>query len=324
MGKTLFYNSPYDDGHKNLAMDEWFLDNLGEDDMMLYFYVNENAVIIGKNQNPWRECNLKKMEEDKVQLVRRLTGGGAVYHDCGNLNFSFIAGNNRYDEAKQFELILNAVRRLGIPCEFSGKNDLKVEGMKFSGNAFGARKYTRQHHGTLLIEADLTKLSRYLNPDKKKLQAKGITSVRQKVCNLKEFREDITVEMMLAAIREAYREIYGEFEEFIPTKEDVSSIKKYEEKQNSWEWTMGSTPNFAIEIDERFTWGSVQLHINTENSIITDIRVFSDANDVNIADEIIDCLKGCRFDAKDMSNSLKKEQNEFLKELGEYILTIGI
>ena len=128
MGRILFYKSPYGQGRRNLAMDEWFLDNLGEDDIMLYFYINENAVIIGKNQNPWRECSLKRMEDDGVELVRRLTGGGAVYHDGGNLNFSFIAGNNVYDEEKQFTLILEALRKLGIPCEFSGKNDLKVRG----------------------------------------------------------------------------------------------------------------------------------------------------------------------------------------------------
>lgn len=98
MGKNIFYLSPSFDGYRNLAVDEWLLDTLGKDDMALYFYINANAVIIGKNQNPYRECNLKHMERDDVQLVRRITGGGAVYHDKGNLNFSFICGNNRYDE----------------------------------------------------------------------------------------------------------------------------------------------------------------------------------------------------------------------------------
>lgn len=324
MGRILFYISPYGQGRRNLAMDEWFLDNLGEDDIMLYFYINQNAVIIGKNQNPWRECSLKRMEEDGVELVRRLTGGGAVYHDGGNLNFSFIAGNNIYDEEKQFTLILNALRKLGIPCEFTGKNDLKVKGMKFSGNAFGARRYTRQHHGTLLIRADLTKLTDYLNPDPKKLKAKGITSVRQKVCNLCELKEDITLEETLNAIKAAYRESYGEFTEYIPTEEDLRGMERYIEKQNSWEWIMGTTPGFDITLEERFCWGGVQLHMNVEKSVIREIAVYSDANDAQIAEDICSRLKDKAFDAVTMSNALKESPKSWLKELGDYILNCGI
>ena len=117
------YVSTTPDGWRNLGVDEYFLDSLGPDDMMLYFYINGNAVIIGRGQNPWAECNLAAMERDDVQLVRRITGGGAVFHDEGNLNFSFIAGERIYDTDRQFGMILNAVRALGIPCDFSGRND---------------------------------------------------------------------------------------------------------------------------------------------------------------------------------------------------------
>lgn len=157
------YVSPSPSGWDNLALDEYFLDHLSEDDFLLYFYINANAVIIGRNQNPWAECRLKAMEEDGVQLVRRITGGGAVFHDCGNLNFSFIAGEKRYDVERQFDLILRALQKLGIPCEFSGRNDLLSEGRKFSGNAFCTRKNIHQHHGTLLVSADLSRLNNYLS-----------------------------------------------------------------------------------------------------------------------------------------------------------------
>ena len=155
---NLLYVSTSPDGWRNLGVDEYFLDHIGEDDMLLYFYVNRNAVIIGRGQNPWAECNLSAMERDGVQLVRRITGGGAVFHDEGNLNFSFIAGEKRYDLQRQLGMILDAVRALGIPCEFSGRNDLLADGRKFSGNAFCSRGCVRQHHGTLLIDADLTRL----------------------------------------------------------------------------------------------------------------------------------------------------------------------
>ena len=324
MGKTLFYVSPSRDGHRNLAADEWLLDNLNEGDMALYFYINANAVIIGKNQNPWRECNLKRMEEDGVQLVRRITGGGAVYHDEGNLNFSFIAGNDRYDEHKQFELILTAVRSLGIPCEFSGKNDLKADGMKFSGNAFCARKHTRQHHGTLLVNANLAKLANYLNPDPKKLKAKGVTSVRQKVCNLSDFVPGLATEDVLAAVKKAYAEVYGAFEEFVPTEDDLKGIEEYYKKQSSWEWAMGSTPDFGIELDERFDWGSVQLHIDVEKSVIERIKVYSDANDAQLPDVIEESLKGVRFGREDMAAALRRAGIPQLNELADWLMTQDI
>ena len=324
MGKTLFYMSPSRDGYRNLAVDEWLLDTLGVDDMALYFYINANAVIIGKNQNPFRECNLRKMEQDDVQLVRRITGGGAVYHDEGNLNFSFICGNNRYDESSQFELILNAVRSLGIPCEFSGKNDLKANGMKFSGNAFCARNNTRQHHGTLLVNADLKKLSDYLNPDPKKMKAKGVTSVRQKVCNLCDFIPSLKTEDVARAVRKAYEAAYGGVEEFSPSKSDEAQIKKYYEKQTSWEWKMGNTPQFDFELDERFDWGSVQLYLNVEKNIINGAKLYSDANDAQIADNVKELLIGTRFSARDVADALLSKKDIHLTQLAEYILEKGI
>ena len=126
--KNYFYKSTSNDGWRNLAQDEWFINNMGEDELMLYLYVNENAVIIGKNQNPWKECNLSAMEQDNVQLVRRISGGGAVYHDMGNLNFSFIANKKRYDLEKQMSMILSAVRMMGIDAEATGRNDITVDG----------------------------------------------------------------------------------------------------------------------------------------------------------------------------------------------------
>ena len=324
MGKTLFYVSPSRDGHMNLAADEWLLDNLREGDMALYFYINANAVIIGKNQNPIRECNLKRMEEDDVQLVRRITGGGAVYHDEGNLNFSFIAGNDRYDEHRQFELILTAVRSLGIPCEFSGKNDLKADGMKFSGNAFCARKHTRQHHGTLLVNADLKKLANYLNPDPKKLKAKGVTSVRQKVCNLSDFVPGLTTDDVLAAVKDAYQKVYGDYEVFVPTQEDLAGIDEYYKKQSSWEWAMGNTPDFEIQLDERFDWGSVQMYVDAQKGIITGIKVYSDANDADLPALIENGLLNVRFDKKSMCAALKERNKPQLDELADWLMTQDI
>ena len=314
-----FFVSPSLDGWQNLAMDEWFLDHLKPEDMVLYFYVNENAVIIGKNQNPWKECDLAAMERDGVQLVRRITGGGAVYHDKGNLNFSLIVGEGRYDVEKQLNVILQAVRSFGIPCDFSGRNDLLADGRKFSGNAFCKRGQMCQHHGTLLLNADLGKLQNYLRPDPRKLQAKGVSSVRSRVCNLSEFTS-VTVETMLPAIRKAFCEVYGEVEDFKPTPEDLAGMLLYREKQASWDWRLGKTPGFDLELDTRFPWGGVQLLLTAKNSMVTEVSVYSDAMDPELPEEVKSRLTGCRFSSKAMAEALMESEKETLHDIAKFIL----
>ena len=313
------YVSTSHDGWRNLAVDEYFLDHVKPDDAMLYFYINANAVIIGRSQNPWAECNLQKMDADRVQLVRRITGGGAVYHDCGNLNFSFIMGENRYDLNKQMNLILNAVRAMGIPCEFSGRNDLLADGKKFSGNAFCTRSAVRQHHGTLLLNADLSKLQNYLNVDPRKLQSKGTKSVRSRVCNLSQFVPEIDCAIMLEKLKNAYREIYGDYQELQTTDLDEKAIAPYYQKQTSEAWRLGQTPRFDIEIENRFAWGNVQLLLSLRHCVIEGLKVYSDANDAELADKVSARLLGCAFGSVPMSAALRGE-NEQLDELADFIL----
>lgn len=322
--KTLWYVSPWRDGWRNLAMDEWFLDHLDPEDMVLYFYINENAVIIGKNQNPWRECDLAAMEADGVQLVRRVTGGGAVYHDMGNLNFSFIAGEKRYDLQKQLNLILQAVTSFGIPCEFSGRNDLLADGKKFSGNAFCSRGGIRQHHGTLLLHADLGKLQNYLQVDPRKMQAKGVSSVRSRVCNLSEFVPELSAQTMLPAIRTAYEGLYGAVEDFVPTPQQLAQVEPYVQKQESWQWRLGKTPAFDLELDPRFLWGGVQLLLTLKEGHIAALSAYSDAMDAELAEEIRSRLTGCRFGSQAMHDALIASPKSQLHELADYLLQQGL
>lgn len=313
------YVSTSQDGWRNLAVDEYFLDNIAPEDAMLYFYVNANAVIIGRSQNPWAECNLARMESDGVQLVRRITGGGAVYHDCGNLNFSFIMGEQRYDLQKQMNLILNAVRAMGIPCDFSGRNDLLADGRKFSGNAFCARGCARQHHGTLLLNADLNRLQDYLNVDPRKLHSKGTKSVRSRVCNLSEFVSGIDNARMLEHLRGAYREIYGDFDELQTADLDEAAIAPYYEKQKSEAWRLGETPRFDIEIENRFEWGNVQLLLNLYHGAIESLQVYTDANDAGLADAIRKCLCGVAFGSEPMAAALRAMNSPQVDMLADYI-----
>ena len=313
-----WYVSPSGDGWHNLAMDEWFLENLSPQDRLLYFYVNQNAVIIGKNQNPWRECDLAAMERDKVQLVRRISGGGAVYHDEGNLNFSFILGKDRYDVPRQLEVILQAVRSFGIGCEFSGRNDLLAEGKKFSGNAFCARGELRQHHGTLLLASDLGRLQHYLQPDPKKLKAKGVESVRARVGNLGIGRTE-----MLAAIRKAFEENYGEVTDLTVTAEQLAQVVPYYEKQSSWDWRMGRTPAFDLELSERFLWGGVQLLLTLKEGIVAQAEVYSDAMDWSLPDRIKEKLTGCRCSSQALHNALAGGGTQ-MEDVAEFLLRQGL
>lgn len=318
--RNLWYVSTSPDGWQNLAMDEWFLDHLGPEDMLLYFYINKNAVIIGKNQNPWKECDLDAMERDQVQLVRRITGGGAVYHDQGNLNFSFIAGEGRYDVQRQMQVILQAVRSFGIPCEFSGRNDLLADGKKFSGNAFCARGQLRQHHGTLLLRSDLGRLKNYLQVDPRKLRAKGVSSVRSRVCNLSEFTEAVTMESMLAAIRQAYEAEYGPAEDFAFQPEQVAGVVPYYEKQQSWQWRLGKTPVFDLELDTRFSWGGVQLLLTLREGRVEQVEAFSDAMDADLAEELRVRLTGCRFQSQAMAAALTASGKQPLHDIAAFFL----
>jgi len=322
--RNFWYVSSSRDGWQNLAMDEWFLDHLDPEDLILYFYVNQNAVIIGKNQNPWKECDLAAMEADGVQLVRRVTGGGAVYHDCGNLNFSFIAGEKRYDLEKQLNLILRAVQSFGIPCGFSGRNDLLADGKKFSGNAFCSRQGIRQHHGTLLLRSDLGRLQNYLQVDPRKLKAKGVESVRSRVCNLSEFTDAVTPETMLAAIRRVFEEEYGAVENFQPTPEQVADMVPYYEKQSSWQWRLGKTPAFDLELDTRFPWGGVQLQFTLRNSLVERVDVWSDAMDAELSNEIQKRLTGIRFGSRSLCDALMTTEKEPLRDVAQFILEQGL
>ena len=315
--KNYLYVSTSGDGWTNLGTDEWFLEHVGPDDLALYFYINENAVIIGRNQNPWAECDLNAMERDKVQLVRRITGGGAVYHDRGNLNFSFIAGVNRYEQDRQFRLILNAVRALGIPCEFTGRNDLVAGGRKFSGNAFCMRSKVKQHHGTLLVSADLGKLQNYLRVDPRKLRSKGTKSVRARVCNLSEFVPGLRVETLLEALKQAYAKVSYEALEHdaLPWPE----IQPYIQKHASWEWRLGETPQFDLEIENRFPWGNVQMLFNLRHTRVEDLRVYTDALDTELSAEIRGLLLGCRFGSAPMADALAASPSAQVREVGEFV-----
>jgi len=319
------YSAPTGDGWLNLARDGYFLENNKKDDVILYFYVNKNAVIIGRNQNAWKECSIANMDADGVQLVRRHSGGGAVFHDNGNLNFSFITDEKHYDLNRQMRVILNAVSKLGLKAELSGRNDITVDGKKFSGNAFSLAKGNRSHHGTILVNADLTKLSNYLCVSKEKMRSKGIDSVRARVCNLCELSSGLTVEAMRRLVIESFIEEYGAASEYVFDGTALAEVEERRERLASWEWRFGKTPQFDFETDKRFSFGDTQIYFNSRNGVIRETKVYSDCLDTELTTEIENALTGVHFRKEEIKAALSKMKDQNIAaELAEHFYSLDI
>lgn len=319
------YSAPTGDGWLNLARDGYFLENNKKGDVILYFYVNKNAVIIGRNQNAWKECSIANMDADGVQLVRRHSGGGAVFHDNGNLNFSFITDEKHYDLNRQMRVILNAVSKLGLKAELSGRNDITVDGKKFSGNAFSLAKGNRSHHGTILVNADLTKLSNYLCVSKEKMRSKGIDSVRARVCNLCELSSGLTVEAMRRLVIESFIEEYGAASEYVFDGTALAEVEERRERLASWEWRFGKTPQFDFETDKRFSFGDTQIYFNLRNGVIRETKVYSDCLDTELTTEIENALTGVHFRKEEIKAALSKMKDQNIAaELAEHFCSLDI
>ncbi|MBR2779572.1 MAG: lipoate--protein ligase [Firmicutes bacterium] len=237
--------SPGTDPHYNLALERYLLEQVPGEECILYLWQNQNTVVIGRNQNAWRECRTALLRRDGGTLARRLSGGGAVFHDLGNLNFTFLMPTAEYNERRQEEVILAACRSLGIDAEMTGRNDLTVQGRKFSGNAYYHNRGKSYHHGTLLVDADRDKMGRYLQPSRAKLRGKGVDSVRSRVINLKELLPSLTVDILKEAVAASFASVYGRpVRRLVPEDLDQDAVSALYELQKQWEWiTAGICPS---------------------------------------------------------------------------------
>ncbi len=258
----------------NPAVEECIFRQMPATQRVLFLWRNADTVVIGRAQNPWKECNTRRMEEDHVRLARRSSGGGAVFHDLGNTCFTFMAGKPEYDKTVSTAIVLTALNSLGVTAEASGRNDLVVKtdsgDRKVSGSAYRETMDRGFHHGTLLLNADLSRLANYLNPDQKKLQAKGITSVRGRVANTVELLPGITHQQVCEAIRsilQPLRRTGGRRGDLPDNTPDLPNFAETFARQSSWEWNFGRAPAFSHLLDERFRWGGVELHFDVEKGI---------------------------------------------------------
>ena len=281
----------------NRAVEQYLTDHQEEDTMTMYLWKNQQTVVIGYNQNPYSECNVHLLLDEGGHLMRRGTGGGAVYHDLGNINFSFVADKSLYDVRKQLSVIQDALLAYGLEAEISGRNDLICQGRKFSGNAFGKGKKNNLHHGTILIKTDGAMMQRYLTVDKAKLMKNGVKSVASRVVNLSELVPELTSESIKQPLIASFEKIYGDkadvldFDTLINNRE-VQSIR---EEISSYAFLFGRWEQFKTTKKDRFPWGGVEisLHIDEANALIKDIQIASDCLEPEAIQRAETLLRGC-------------------------------
>ncbi|MBP1969000.1 lipoate-protein ligase A [Virgibacillus natechei] len=295
----------------NLALEEYILENFGEQDTYLLFYINKPSIIIGRNQNSVEEINTDYVDEHGIKVVRRLSGGGAVYHDEQNLNFSFITqddGESFQNFQKFTQPMVDALNKIGVPAELHGRNDLAAEGRKISGNAMFSTKGRMFSHGTLMLDSEIEHVVSALNVNKEKIKSKGIKSIRSRVANISEFLEEkITM---------------NEFKELILRHvfdvEDVKDVPRHEltekdwkniyqiskERYQQWEWNYGKSPSFNIQESHKFDAGLVDVRLDVKKGIIENCKIYGDFFGVGNIQVIEDSLTGVRHERKAIEKAL--------------------
>ena len=265
----------------NRAVEHYLTNNQKGETVTMYLWKNERTVVIGYNQNPFAECNVKLLLDEGGHLMRRGTGGGAVYHDLGNINFSFVADKSLYDVRRQLSVIQDALLSYGLETEISGRNDLTCEGRKFSGNAFAKGQRNDLHHGTLLIKTDGEMMQRYLSVDKAKLMKHGVSSVRSRVVNLSELVPELTSENIKQPLTASFEKIYGSK----ATAIDFNGVTRLPEVQaireeiSSHDFLFGRWEQFKTTKKAQFAWGNVDiaLQIDEAQSVIKKAQIASDS-----------------------------------------------
>lgn len=294
----------------NVALEAYAFQKLTDIDEIFILWINEPAIIIGRHQNTIQEINKEFIDKNGIHVVRRLSGGGAVYHDLNNLNYTIIS-NNTQEGAFDFQTfskpVIDTLAKLGVKAEFTGRNDLEINGQKFAGNAQAYYKGRMMHHGCLLFDVDMSVLGQALKVSKDKIESKGIKSVRARVTNIVDHLSDkITVQEFSDAILAQVKEEYPEMNEYVLSDAELSEIQAMRDNQfATWDWTYGKAPEYTIERGVRYPAGKITTYANVENSTIKSVKIFGDFFGVKPVDDIEKMLEGVRYDYKDVLAALK-------------------
>ena len=290
------------DPYGNLATEKLLTLDVREGECILFLWQNQRTVVIGRNQNAWEECSVWQLEKDGGHLARRLSGGGAVYHDLGNLNFSFAVRKPDYDLEKQSRVILRAAEKAGVTAERTGRNDLETGGRKFSGNAYFETRGCCCHHGTIMLDVDMDAMTGYLTVSGTKLQSKGVASVRSRVVNLKEICRDITVDRLKTAIIGAFGEVYG-----LPVcklernRLRETDIVRESTALSSEAWLFPPRIPFTAALENRYEWGSIRLEMLVRGNRVVQTDCVSDAMDESLIRSVRDALRDCPYSGAELA-----------------------
>ncbi|KAJ3049918.1 hypothetical protein HK097_009092 [Rhizophlyctis rosea] len=296
--KVECFISKVNDPWVNLAIEEWLFRRKDAAKYVLYLWRNTNCVVIGRNQNPWKECDLKLMSQDSIPLIRRRSGGGAVYHDIGNTNYTVIMPRDDFDRRKSASLISRALHHLDIPSSVNDRHDLVIGPNKISGSAYKIVSDRAYHHGTMLIDADLKALGRYLKPPVKNMVGKGVASVRSPVTRLREHSFTVDHLSFCESVLEEFGRTY-EVPDLTLKELDLDLLSKHpdikadHDELKTWNWTYGQTPEFVHQLDHQFAWGQVNAIFRVNHGIITEATITINAKDhVAVAMRLIEALEG--------------------------------
>lgn len=269
--------NPLTEPYFNLAVEEYLLDNVEDDVFMLWR--NEPSIIVGKFQNSLAEINVDYVKENGIKVVRRQTGGGAVFHDFGNLNFTFVESNSNGNFRTFTEPILEVLHQMGVDARFEGRNDLTINGMKVSGNAQCVHHRRMLHHGTLLFSSEMTDLSKALKVNPLKFQDKAVKSVRKRVTNISEYLADKSLSVLDFAdrIMQYMMTSRPDAERYVFTEEEMKYIQRLrDEKYSTWEWNFGSSPKYTFHKSDKTSGGIVELYLTLDKSLIQEAKIYGD------------------------------------------------
>ncbi|WP_243385807.1 lipoate--protein ligase [Bacillus kexueae] len=303
-------NENITDPRINLAIEEYALKHLDPSNTYLLFYINEPSIIIGKNQNTVEEINADYVEENGIHVIRRLSGGGAVYHDLGNLNFSFLTkddGDSFHNFKKFTDPVVKALQKLGVPAELSGRNDILANGRKISGNAQFSTKGRMFSHGTLLFDSEIEHVVSALNVKKEKIESKGIKSIRSRVANIREFlNEPLSMEQFKEMLLSYIFDGKDEIPRYTLTEDDWKKIHEIsKERYQNWDWNYGKSPSFNVQHSHRFPVGQVDIRLEVKKGIIRQCKIYGDFFGVGDVADIEEQLKDVRYDRVSIDEALK-------------------
>lgn len=261
----------------NLAMEEYLLKNFDEE--LFILWRNEPSIIVGKNQNTLSEINLDYIEEHSIPVVRRQSGGGAVFHDLGNINFTFISNGNSFSDFRRFtQPIIDLLKTMDVNADFSGRNDLLIDGKKFSGNAQYNYKNKTMHHGTLMFSSKINVLSKALKVKPIKLEGKGIKSVKSRVTNISEhLNRNMDILEFKDSIMGYLAKSNPENEKYTLSETDIQNIQNLvDEKYSTWDWNFGKSPKYNLRHELKYPGGNVEFNLNVDKGVITEVKFYGD------------------------------------------------